>query len=168
MLAGFIGKILTGGLFDTIKELGRAYINKEISEEEYHSRVADSLLKAGTDVSKAMFESGADTFKEFNHSLRTVKAVQWCYVATVAATLWSLFWYTYLQPLGVAMAGCDPNSKQIFVECSFPVLKTGDTLLEWNYFLLAGLFGLAPFVLRDQSKGIFDAGMDWIKKRFRD
>lgn len=156
MLAGFVGKILTGGLFDTIKELGRAYINKEISEEEYHSRVADALLNAGTEVSKAMFSAGADTFKEFNQTLRTVKVVQYCYATTVIVTLWTHFWFVWLQPFGVAMWE------------GFPQARTGDGILEWNYLLLAGLFGLAPFVLRDQSKGIFDAGMDWIKKRFKD
>lgn len=155
-MGAWILKILTGGLFDTIKELGQAYFKKEISEEQFHAEVAKAMAKASSDVETELLKTAASQYKEFQHTVRTTKLVQYCYAATVVATLYTFFWYIWIQPFGAAMW---PDS--------FPILRTGDKLLEWNYLLLAGLFGLAPLVL-SSGKDKMGSTLDWVRKRFKD
>lgn len=156
MLGGLILKVLTGGVLDTIKDLGKAYLNKEISEEQYHSEIAKALASSSAQIETEIMKTSSDQFKEFQHTLRSEKLVQYCYAMTVVATLWTHFWFVWLQPFGVA------------VWETFPVLRTGDKVLEWNYFLLAGLFGVAPLVLASRAKGKYDDLLGWVKKRFKD
>ena len=47
-------KFLTGGLVDGIVDLGKSYINKEISEAEFRSRVEIALADSATKITESL------------------------------------------------------------------------------------------------------------------
>ena len=153
-IAAILAKVLGGTLLEKVSDLATAWINKEISEEEFHAKLAQSFTEASADVEKQAFDAFKSSFKEFNATLRSTAIVQYCYAATVVVTLWTHFWFVWIQPVGVAYG-------------VLPVASTGDLILQWNYLLLAGLFGLLPLVLKDPSKSTLQQGLDWFKKRFK-
>lgn len=125
VITGAIISTIVGGAFDRAERAWTAYQNKEISKEQYEA-----------EKEKARMEASTSMFDSFQKSLRKSKILQVAYVTSLFLSMWVLFWFAWIQPCAVA-----------WVEGEFPACKTGDLILSWHYWLLAGQLGLGPFIM---------------------
>lgn len=117
-----IAKATVGEMFDSVEEITKAYFNKEISEMEYKTKLAEVNVRFHSQAVGLM----GDMIKSDDPMVR------WAIPFLFWFTTFSQVWYSFIQPFGVAMW---PES--------FPVLKPGGTV-EWNFIILLGLVGLHP------------------------
>lgn len=134
--ASKVAETFLGEVFDGVNKIFATYMKGEISEDQVQMKLAELKSKTTTEFHKNSIELQKTMVQSSDPFVRrAVPAAFW-------STLFIQVWYSFIQPLGVA----------VFGEW-FPVLKPGDTV-EWNFILLLGLLGLHPSGLIGQVKGL--------------
>lgn len=111
-MLGFVTSLLTGGLLGSITDVAKAFINKEITIEEYQSKVAGLLVPAIGELAKAqrdviMAEATSESWIARNW--RPMVAIAFGFIP---------FFYGLIVPILVGWFG-------------MPSPRVGDELLKW-------------------------------------
>ena len=133
-MIGAIVKILTGGLVDKVFDLGQAYLNKQISEAEFRSRVEIAAQETAAEIEKSWAQAATDTAKAAQATVKASPILQRAWAATLFLQVVVLVWYQIGAPAFQVITGTAwPN----------PGIS-----LEWAYLLVATMIGAGPLVLR--------------------
>jgi len=127
--ASIIGKIteaVTGQFFSSAEKIFEAWVKGEISDDQKEMKLAELQSTMTTTMHEQATALQTEMIKSEDPFVRrAVPTAFW-------ATLFIQVWYSFVQPLGVALA---PEV--------FPVLRPGGTV-EWNFIILLGVLGLHP------------------------
>lgn len=135
-----VAKDVIGGAFDKGIQLYQAYLNKEISKEQYEAEKTKYIQEATATMYQAYADAAARVFEAAQETLRaSFTAPSWLTRNTWAFVVVSqtlvLLWYQigitfYIYITNIPLTG--PGS--------FP--RTGDELLKWAYAVIVAALGV--------------------------
>lgn len=135
---GSIISAVAGSLVDKIigpfLELGKAYMNKQISMEELRARMVTVLVSSAAEVEKTQAQELSKTYESFQVTLRQSRLVQIAWACTLFSQLAVLLWHQLGIPYFVYMTGK-----------GYP--SSGSTV-EWSYALIGFLLGAGALIFR--------------------
>jgi len=131
---GAIVKILTGGLVDKVFDLGQAYLNKQISEAEFRSRVEIAAQETAAEIEQSWAKAATDTAKATQATVKASPILQRAWAAVLFLQIVVLMWYQIGAP-----------AYQVITGTAWP---DPGVSLEWAYLLVATMIGAGPLVLR--------------------
>lgn len=125
------------GLVPTILGLVRDYQAGKITEAQLEAQ-----------LQQALYETYATIYAEAQKTFRVALQSEDSYVRRAWPTAFYSFlfvqmWFVFMQPVGHAFG-------QHF-GFWFPILKTPDVLLEWNFLFLSAMLGIGSFIPSKKS-----------------
>jgi hypothetical protein len=136
IIAALSGPIV-GRLTDSIADVAKAYLSKEISEAEFKSRTAIAVQDAFREVEKAWAEAATQQFESFQQTVRQSPVVARAFAAVIVTQLFVLLWYQWGASAFLLITGT-------------PWPSAGATV-DWAYAILALSLGGGAFVFRGIS-----------------
>lgn len=137
---GSIISAVAGSLIDKIigpfLELGKAYMNKQISMEELRARMVTVLISSAADVEKTQAQELSKTYESFQVTLRQSRLVRIAWACTLFSQLAILVWH---------QAGIPALCYYQGVKACYP--SSGSTV-EWAYALIGFLLGAGALIFR--------------------
>ena len=139
MLAALFSQFGAGiinGLLDTALKAFTAYENKQITREQLAEQLNEAMVKSVQAIEIAHADAIAKTFATFMGTVQQSRLMQIGWAVALFSQLFVLVWYQWVVPLLCYLEGnahCYPSA---------------GTTVDWAYFLVGGLVGLAPMVLR--------------------
>lgn len=136
-----LGNIITaiaGPLVDKLigpfLDLGKAYLNKQISLEELRQKMVVVLVTSVTDVEQTHAQELSKTWESFNVTMRQSRLVRIGWAVTLFSQLAVLLWHQLGIPAFVYLTGK-----------GYP--SSGSTV-EWSYALIGFLLGAGALIFR--------------------
>lgn len=131
-----VGGAFIDRIFGGLMEIGKAWINKEITDAQAREKILSLMVNGSRDVEVAHSHDLADTYRTFwgaadNDKSNLMKRM-WAFA--LGSQIFVLFWSQWVVPL-------------LFAFGMLPNWKAG-TSAEWAYLLVGGLLGMGPMVLR--------------------
>ena len=136
IIAALSGPIV-GRLTDSIADVAKAYLSKEISEAEFKSRTAIAVQDAFAEVETAWAEAATRQFESLQQTVRQSPVVARAFAAVVVTQLFVLLWYQWGASAFLLVSGT-------------PWPSPGATV-DWAYAILALCLGGVAFVFRGTS-----------------
>ena len=137
IIAG-VAKAVTGPfiskLTDNLADVAKAYINKEISEAEFNSRIAVAVREMCAKVEVALSEAATKQFESFQQTVRQSPVVARAFAAVIVTQLFVLLWYQW--------------GASAFLLATGRVWPSPGATVDWAYAILALCLGGGAFVLR--------------------
>lgn len=149
-ILSWLGAPIINAIFGPIVDIGKAYINKEISETEAKARMVQSLTAGVAQVEVAHAESLSKTYASFMDTMKSSVLMQSVWATVVITQLFVLLWHQIGIPAIVALE---------IVE-KYP--SSGSTV-EWAYALIGALMGLGPMVFRTGPAASSGGWVDTVK-----
>lgn len=138
MLGSIVGAI-AGPLVDKIigpfLDLGKAYMNKQISMEELRAKMVTELVSSAADVEKTHSQELTKTYSAFIDAATKSPLLRTMWAIALGTQIWVLFWSQFIVPLLYAYG---------YMDKGWHAGTSGD----WAYLLVGALLGLGPMVLR--------------------
>jgi hypothetical protein len=128
---------IIGKLTDSIADVAKAYLTKEISEAEFRSRTAIAVQDAFREVEKAWAEAATKQFESFQQTVRQSPVVARAFAAVIVTQLFVLLWYQWGASAFLLITGT-------------PWPSAGATV-DWAYAILALSLGGGALYLRGNS-----------------
>jgi hypothetical protein len=129
-----IVNFITGGLVDKVLDLGKAYLQKQISQAEFESRVKIAAQETAAKVEESWAEAAAKINSSTQSTVRASRILQRAWASTMMLQLFVLAWYQIGAPAYLVLTGT-------------PWPDPGATV-EWAYLLLGAMLGAGPFVFK--------------------
>jgi hypothetical protein len=136
-IIGAFSAPIIGKLTDSIADVAKAYLTKEISEAEFRSRTAIAVQDAFREVEKAWAEAATKQFESFQKTVRQSPVVARAFAAVIVTQLFVLLWYQWGASAFLLITGT-------------PWPSPGATV-DWAYAILALCLGGGAFVFRGTS-----------------
>lgn len=134
---------LVGGALGSVEKLGLAFINKQVSQEQFEAELRQIGIKALAEADVAGAEAEAKIFESAQETVRTSMSAPswwtrnvWAFVVTSQTIV--LLWFQIGVPFLVYFAGG-----------TFP--RTGDELLKWAYALVGAALGIGVWQMRSKT-----------------
>jgi hypothetical protein len=125
-------------LIGDITKLGEQYINKELSKEEFESRVKIAATESYEKVETAWAEAAPEIYESFMARVERSWIVRAVWAATSISQLLVILWHQVGIPAYVHLTGN-----------AYP--SSGGTF-EYAYLLLAACIGVGPIVMKGKAK----------------
>jgi hypothetical protein len=93
MLATLLSPII-GALLGQITDLGKLYLQKQITKEEMPARVKQAEIEAQKAIDAAVLEAQASMWSEFQQTTRVTPVVARAYAATLVFASFTWVWTT--------------------------------------------------------------------------
>jgi len=129
-----IVNFITGGLVDKVLDLGKAYLQKQISQAEFESRVKIAAQETAAKVEESWAQAAAKINSSTQSTVRASRILQRAWASTMMLQLFVLAWYQIGAPAYLVLTGT-------------PWPDPGATV-EWAYLLLGARLGAGPFVFK--------------------
>ncbi len=126
--------VITGGLFKTVTDLGQAYFNKEISREDFESRIAIAQSEAQKAIEVAWAQASAQMTESAQATVRASPVIQRAYAGVMFIEVAILAWFQ----IGT-------SAYEILTGTPWP---TPIINVDYAYLLVAATLGAGPFVFR--------------------
>lgn len=133
-MLGALLKWLTGGFVDRIVGLGEAYIQKQVTIEQYRAEVEKAAQDAAARTEAAWADASAKIAASTQDALKASPILQRAWAAVLFLEVAVLVWYQIGAPAFAVITGT-------------PWPNPGVTL-EWCYLLIGAQLGAGPFVFR--------------------
>lgn len=148
IVSGAAGKVI-GEVLDRGVDLYKAYLNKEISKQQYEAAKEQARLEAQAEIEESWAEASTKIYVAAQETLRasfqapgwlTRNAWAFVVVSQTLVLLWyqiGLPFYVYFVDIPLIGAGAFP--------------RTGDDLLMWAYAIVGGALGIGAWMMRKQK-----------------
>lgn len=133
-IISLLGGPIIQAIFGNVVDIAKAYINKEVSEEEARSKMVLALTAGAAQVEVSHSETLAKTYSSFMDTMKGSVLMQSIWGSVVITQLFVLLWHQLGIP-AVVYFGYGP----------YP--SSGSTV-EWAYALIGALMGLGPMIMR--------------------
>ena len=133
MIAAIV-KLLTGGFLDRITDLGKLYVQKQISEAEFRARVEVEAQATAAKIESAWAQAATDTARATQATLAGSPVLQRAWAALLFLQVSILCWYQIGAPAFQVIAG--------------QAWPHPGVVLEWAYLLIGVQLGAGPLVFR--------------------
>ena len=133
-MIGAILQFLTGGLVDKITDLGKAYLQRQVSEAEFRAEVEKATQEAAAKIEEGWAKAATQITAEVQASIRQSPVLQRAYAVTLFLQLFVLVWYQLGAP-----------AYQVITGTAWPD-HVAD--IEWAYLLIGAMVGAGPLVFR--------------------
>lgn len=130
-----LAKLIMPDLTASITTIIKKRIDKQITDAELEAEVQKAVLSTFASVEEKHADTLADTYSEFQKTVRTSPAMQFMLIAVVMSQLLVLLWHQVGIPAIIALG---------YVS-SYP--PSGSTV-TWAYALVGAGIGLGPLALR--------------------
>jgi len=130
---GAILQFLTGGLVDKITDLGKAYLQRQVSEAEFRAEVEKATQEAAAKIEEGWAKAATQITAEVQASIRQSPVLQRAYAVTLFLQLAVLVFYQVGAPAYAVITGAAWPSPGI--------------ALEWAYLLVAAMIGAGPLIV---------------------
>lgn len=138
MFANIIASV-AGSMVDKIigpfLELGKAYMNKQISMEELRAKMVEAMVSSAADVEKTHSQELTKTYSAFIDASTKSFLLRFMWAVALGSQIFVLFWSQWVVPMLYAYG---------YMNKGWHAGTTG----EWSYLLVGALLGLGPMVLR--------------------
>lgn len=143
MIVAAIVKGLVGGALGSIENIATAFINKQVSKEQFEAELRQIGIKALADAEVAGAEAEARIFEAAQETVRASFSAPswwtrnvWAFVVTSQTIV--LLWFQIGVPFLVYFTG-------------MPFPRTGDDLLKWAYAVVIGALGVGVWQMRSRT-----------------
>lgn len=133
-IISMLGGPIIQAIFTPIVDIAKAYINKEVSEEEARSKMVMALTSGAAQVEVSHSETLAKTYASFMDTMKGSVLMQSIWGCVIITQLFVLLWHQLGIP-AVVYFGWGP----------YP--SSGSTV-EWAYALIGALMGLGPMIMK--------------------
>jgi len=130
---GAILQFLTGGLVDKITDLGKAYLQRQVSEAEFRAEVEKATQEAAAKIEEGWAKAATQITAEVQASIRQSPVLQRAYAVTLFLQLAVLVFYQVGAP-----------AYQVITGTAWP---SPGVSLEWAYLLVAAMIGAGPLIV---------------------
>jgi len=130
---GAILQFLTGGLVDKITDLGKAYLQRQVSEAEFRAEVEKATQEAAAKIEEGWAKAATQITAEVQASIRQSPVLQRAYAVTLFLQLAVLVFYQVGAPAYAVITGTAWPSPGVS--------------LEWAYLLVAAMIGAGPLIV---------------------
>lgn len=125
---------ITGGFADKLVDLGKAYMQKQITEAEFEAKVRIAAQEAATKVEASWADALKSTTESVQQTLRQSVILQRAYAITLFLQVSVLVWYQIGAPAFQIITGT--------------VWPSPGVTLEWAYLLIGAMVGAGPLVFK--------------------
>ncbi len=132
-MIGAILQFLTGGLVDKITDLGKAYLQRQVSEAEFRAEVEKATQEAAAKIEEGWAKAATQITAEVQASIRQSPVLQRAYAVTLFLQLAVLVFYQVGAP-----------AYQVITGTAWP---SPGVSLEWAYLLVAAMIGAGPLIV---------------------
>lgn len=132
-MIGAILQFLTGGLVDKITDLGKAYLQRQVSEAEFRAEVEKATQEAAAKIEEGWAKAATQITAEVQASIRQSPVLQRAYAVTLFLQLAVLVFYQVGAPAYAVITGTAWPSPGVS--------------LEWAYLLVAAMIGAGPLIV---------------------
>lgn len=132
-MIGAILQFLTGGLVDKITDLGKAYLQRQVSEAEFRAEVEKATQEAAAKIEDGWAKAATQITAEVQASIRQSPVLQRAYAVTLFLQLAVLVFYQVGAP-----------AYQVITGTAWP---SPGVSLEWAYLLVAAMIGAGPLIV---------------------
>ncbi len=133
-IISLLGGPIIQAIFGNVVDIAKAYINKEVSEEEARSKMVLALTAGAAQVEVSHSETLAKTYASFTDAMKGSVLMQSIWGTVVITQLFVLLWHQVGIPALV-----------YFEHGPYP--SSGSTV-EWAYALIGALMGLGPMIMK--------------------
>lgn len=135
-LASMFGGEIINQLFGTFGDIVKRYQDRQISEVEAKQAMVVAMVAAFRDVEVAHADAITKTYASFMGAVEKSRLMQIGWAVALFSQIFVLVWYQWLVPL------------LCYFEHNKSCYPSAGSTIDWAYFLIGGLVGLAPAVLR--------------------
>ena len=132
-MIGAILQVLTGGLVDKITDLGKAYLQRQVSEAEFRAEVEKATQEAAAKIEEGWAKAATQITAEVQASIRQSPVLQRAYAVTLFLQLAVLVFYQVGAPAYAVITGTAWPSPGVS--------------LEYAYFLVGAMIGAGPLIV---------------------
>lgn len=125
---------LTGGFVDKITDLGKAYLQRQVSEAEFRAEVEKAAQETAAKVQEAWADASAKITDSVHQSVRQSPIIARAYAIVLFLQLFVLVFYQLGAP-----------AYQVITGTAWPAPAAS---IEWAYLLIGAMVGAGPLVFR--------------------